>query len=289
MIDPITPLFERFRVSAHLFHAGALCGVTPHDSTGDLGYLHLLREGEMTVEHPGAQGGLAQRMTLHEPTLLLYPRPMQHVFHTPSRRGSQLVCAALRFQGGANHPLAQALPPLIVLPLSDMPALGATLELLFSEAQPIRPGHQLLADRLLEVLLIQLMRWLLEQPERYPMPVGLLAGLGHAQLSKTLAAVHLQPAHPWPLDAMARHAGMSRSAFAQAFKQVVGQTPAEYVALWRLALAQERLARGQPVARVADAVGYGSASALSRAFSAKLGQSPRTWLQTLKLSNSVRG
>lgn len=280
MIDSITPLFERFRVTAHLFHAGALCGVTPHDPNLSLGYLHLLREGEMTVEHPHTKGGPPRRMTLREPTLLLYPRPMEHVFYTPQQNGPHLVCAALRFQGGASHPLAQALPPLIVLPLAEMPTLHSTLELLFAEADPTRAGYQLLADRLMEVLLIQLMRWLLAQPERYPMPIGLLAGLGDARLSKALAAIHTQPALPWPLQEMARHAGMSRSAFALTFKRVLGQTPAEYLALWRLALAQERLAKRQPVARVALEVGYGSGSALSRAFTARLGQSPRIRQQT---------
>lgn len=281
MIDCITPLFERFRVTAHMFHTGPLCGVTPHDPGLGLGYLHLLRAGEMTVEHPRTRGGPPEFMTLQQPTLLLYPRPMDHVFHTPARQGSELVCAALRFQGGAGHPLAQALPPLIVLPLADMPTLHSTLELLFSEANPALAGHQLLADRLMEVLLIQLMRWLLSQPERYPMPIGLLAGLGDVHLSKALTAMHSQPAHPWQLPEMAKHAGMSRSAFVPAFKRVLGQTPAEYLARWRLALAQERLARGQPIARVASEVGYGSASALSRAFSARLAQSPRAWRQAL--------
>jgi len=77
---------------------------------------------------------------------------------------------------------------------------------------------------------------------------------------------------------MATEAGMSRSAFAVAFKTVVGQPPAGYLADWRLSLAQAQLREGRSVKAIADDLGYASASALSRLFSQRVGHSPRHWL-----------
>jgi AraC-like DNA-binding protein len=71
---------------------------------------------------------------------------------------------------------------------------------------------------------------------------------------------------------------MSRTAFAVKFKQLVGQAPAEYVANWRLTIAQARLREGVPLKILAGELGYSSQSALTRVFTAKLGVSPREWL-----------
>jgi AraC-like DNA-binding protein len=62
---------------------------------------------------------------------------------------------------------------------------------------------------------------------------------------------------------------------------VLAQTPAHYLADWRLTLAQSRLRQGRPVKQIADELGYASASALSRLFSQRLGRSPRQWLDVL--------
>jgi len=274
-VDRLTSLFDRFRVSAQMFHAGALCGRTHFSAKPGLGFVHVLRAGTLKIEHRKTRSGPPHRMTLTEPTLLFYPRPLDHDLVYPDEDGSQLVCATLRFEGGAMHPIARGLPPLVVVPLSQAPSLATTLELLFAEADHARCGRPLLANRLFEVLLIQLLRWLLDRED---LPEGLLAGLADPQLSRALVAMHEQPAHPWDLPALAERAGMSRSAFAAAFKRVVGDTPAEHLAQWRLALAQQRLASGDAIKRVALDVGYGSASALSRAFAARVGASPRAWL-----------
>ncbi|MBI5256638.1 MAG: AraC family transcriptional regulator [Burkholderiales bacterium] len=277
--DRLTPLFRHFRARAHLFHAGALCGITRYDAALGTGFLHVLRAGRLELRHHGRRAGLPARLVLERPTLLFYPRPVDHQFLCSAEDGADLVCAALAFDGGGQHPLARALPPLLVITLDELAPLRMTLELLFAEADAVRCGQPLLADRLAEVLLIQLLRWLLDHPGRQALPAGLVNGLAHPGLARALAAMHERPAEPWTLPALAALAAMSRSAFAPAFRQAVGQTPGEYLAQWRLALAQQRLARGEPLHRVADAVGYGSAATLSRAFSARTGLSPRVWLQ----------
>src|SRR3546814_9495932 len=86
--------------------------------------------------------------------------------------------------------------------------------------------------------------------------------------------MHDNPGHAWTLDRMAEYAGMSRTAFANTFREVVGQTPGDYLGSWRIALAQGRLREGRPMKILAEELGYANPSALSRAFTARVGMSP---------------
>jgi AraC-like DNA-binding protein len=72
---------------------------------------------------------------------------------------------------------------------------------------------------------------------------------------------------------------MSRSKFALRFRELVGTTPASYVADWRLALAERLLMQNQPVKVVADAVGYGSQGSFTRAFTVRNGMPPKERLR----------
>lgn len=276
-IDRLSGILEHFRVQAQLHHTGALCGLSHFDACDGHGYLHLLRRGELEVNHPGAQG-VPQSLRFTEPTLLLYARPFTHRFHNPPVDGSDFTCARLAFDGGAQNPLARALPPLIALPLSQIQGLDSALELLFAETERVRCGQRLLADRLFEVVVLKLLRWLLDHPQEAGIHPGLITGLSDPRLARTLVAVHEEPGKAWTLERMAECAGMSRTSFATAFRDVVGQTPADYLTDWRIALAQSRLREGRSIKTLAEELGYANPSALSRAFAARTGVSPRAWL-----------
>jgi AraC-like DNA-binding protein len=153
-----------------------------------------------------------------------------------------------------------------------------TLALLFSETKQLRCGQRMLADRMFEVLILQLLRWLLDHPEQADLPVGLLTGLAHPNIAATLTALHERPGEAWSLESMAAVAGMSRSAFASSFKTETGTTPAEYLMQWRIAIAQGLFRKGASVKVTADQLGYQSAASLSRAFMQVVGVSPREWL-----------
>lgn len=283
-IDRISALLARFRVRAHLFHSGPLCGVTTYAAAPGRGFLHVLRRGEMVLTHRKGTG-LLRRIEVREPTLLFYPRPMAHEFHNAPSEGSDFTCAALDFDGGSSHPLARALPALVLLPLRQVEGLEQSLALLFAETDRARCGHRLLADRLFEVVLLQLLRWLLDHPAESGIATGLLTGLADPALARALTAVHEGPGERWTLEGMAAQAGMSRSAFATRFKAVVGETPADYLSNWRITIAQAQLRNGRSVKYVADELGYANASALSRVFSQKVGLSPRGWLDSVKGSS----
>jgi AraC-like DNA-binding protein len=279
-IDRLSALMERFRVRVQLLHTGALCGVTSFSAQPGHGFLHVLRRGEMLITH--AHGaGVPQRIEVREPTLLFYPQPLRHEFHNAPAQGSDFTCASLDFEGGAAHPLVRALPALVVLPLARVEGLNESLALLFAEADRVRCGHRLLADRLFEVVLLQLLRWLLDHPVEGGISPGLMLGLSDPALARALTALHEKPGKAWSLEAMAQQAGMSRSAFAARFKDVVGATPADYLSDWRMTLAKSLLHSGRAVKFIADELGYANASALSRVFTQRVGVSPRAWVQLL--------
>ncbi len=282
-LNRLSAIFDRFRVSTYLFQAGALCATSHYGADTGVGFLHVVRQGALLLRHAPGVDGVPAELRIDTPTLLFYPRPLDHSFVIDPGEPCEVVCAAVRFQGGALHPLRQALPALTVLPLADAPALGPTLNLLFSEADAVQQGERLLADRLFEVLLIQLLRGWLQQPGG--ISSGLMAGLAHPALSQALGALHARPAEAWSVQSLAEEAGLSRSLFAATFREVVAQTPMDYLANWRLTLAQQGLRRGTPLKRLAMDLGYGSASALSRTFTAKLGLSPKQWVAAQRPSH----
>jgi AraC-like DNA-binding protein len=275
-IDRLSGLLDRFRVRAHLFHAGALCGTTAFEAKPGRAFLHVLRRGELVVTH-GNVKGLKRRVVVNEPTLMLYPRPVAHAFHNPPRDESDFTCATLDFDGAEHNPLVVALPALVLVPLDQVDGLQPALDLLFAETDRVRCGSRLLADRLFEVVLIQLLRWLIDHPGASGVGNGLIAGLADPRLARLLVALHAAPAEAWPLERMAAQAGMSRTAFAVAFKRATNATPAGYLADWRLTLAMSELRAGRLLKAVAESVGYGSATALSKAFKQRYGVAPRDW------------
>ncbi|MCB7135901.1 AraC family transcriptional regulator [Cellulosimicrobium marinum] len=275
-IDRLSHLLERFRVRTHLVHSGPLCATTTYDARPGRGFLHVLRHGELEVSHV-APGGRVVRRTVDRPSLVFYPRPLEHSFRSVTTEGADLTCATVDVENGATHPLLRTLPPVLALPLDDVPSLGPVLDLLLAEVDDVRCGRRIVADRLFEVVLVQLFRWILDRADDLALPPGLLPGLADERLAPTLVAVHERPGDPWTLETMARAAHLSRSAFAARFRDVVGQSPADYVTHWRLTVAQDRLRAGDPVNRTAADLGYATPAAFSRAFSRRLGVSPRAW------------
>ncbi|MGV6494254.1 cupin domain-containing protein [Stenotrophomonas rhizophila] len=276
MVDRLQSLLSRFAVTAEVFHAGPLCGINDLAADGERGQLHLIREGQVRVEHADSKV-----LQIDQPSVLLYPRPLAHRFVTDPRRGADFACAHLQFEGAGTHPVAAALPPVICLPLDQLHGGQPILSVLFEEAFAQRCGRQALLDRLFEVVLIQILRALMESGQ---LRVGLLAGMAHPRLRHALVAMHESPAEEWTLESLAQRAGMSRSAFADSFRDTIGSTPGHYLQGWRTRLVQQALRKGLPLKRIAIDVGYGSEAALSRAFKVQTGQSPRQWKQAMAAS-----
>ena len=161
---------------------------------------------------------------------------------------------------------------MVILPLSAHPALVPVCELLMGEAFSEGDGKQAALDRLFDYLLILIVRHVVQSGA---VPPGVLAGLAEPRLARALTAMHDSPEKAWTLDALADIAGMSRTRFAEHFRQVIERTPLDYLTSWRMTIARRMLSQGKPVKAVAAKVGYASAAAFSRVFSRVAGQAPR--------------
>ncbi|MCP5199539.1 MAG: AraC family transcriptional regulator [Gammaproteobacteria bacterium] len=271
MEDRLAAVLARFTLRARVFHAGALCVDERFDAATGVGYLHVVEHGRLAFSGAGVR-----RRVIAAPALVFLPRPVRHRLMPLAGEAVGTVCASVEFGAALANPLTTAVPPVVTLPLTPGDTLAAAVALLFREAGEWHCGRQAVVDRLAEVVVILLLRHLMDAGL---VASGVLAGLAEPRLARAINAMHEDPARAWTLPALAGVAGLSRARFAAHFVAVVGQTPAAYLAAWRIALAQAALLRGRPVAVVAADVGYDSASALARAFGRIVGCSPRAWLR----------
>ena len=172
--------------------------------------------------------------------------------------------------------LGGLLPTLVHIQASDPAArrIKRTIDSIVEEALADRPGRDLIVDRLIEVLLVEALRFRTESVDAIGQP-GLLVGLADPLLARALRRLHSNVAHAWSVEELAREAGLSRSAFSERFSQKVGVPPMQYLIDWRIALAKAMLQRDSPpLEAVAAAIGYQSASAFSTAFRREVGSPP---------------
>jgi AraC-like DNA-binding protein len=271
MPGPLDHLLAQFSLRAGVFYTGNICGLHDFERDDRRGHLHLVKKGPVQLIEPGKAAILLDR-----PTLVFLPRPQTHWLVADEKEGADVVCATVLLGGGGRNPISDSLPDAVLITLEQMAGIQEILGLMFDEALGDRSGRQALLDRLCEVLMIKILRHCLDQGMAAG---GALAGLADPKLSKALEAIHRQPALDWRLPAMAAEAGMSRARFAAHFHTIIGKPPADYLAAWRILLAQRLLANGVPAKNVALDVGYGSSSALHRAFVRRLGVSPSGWLR----------
>lgn len=212
----------------------------------------------------------------------LHPTPEDFDPSHETRHGDQSGPATMRMLGGyfrfdrANaHLLVRLLPPVVHIRRDEA---GATrvrqlVELIGDEADADRPGRDLILERLVEVLLVEALRFRSASAAKEEQ--GLLAGLSDPALARSLREIHVDVARRWTVEELARTAGMSRAVFAERFARKVGMPPMQYLLEWRMAIAKDLLRRERPaLAEVAERVGYQSASAFSTAFTRLTGCTP---------------
>ena len=272
--DRLVWLLNRFELRARVFQAGPLSCAAHAPETTSSGFLHLLRSGSVRVVSESGPD-----VEIHEPSALFYMNPTRHGLE-PLSDDVSVICSAFEFGIGEGNPLQAALPELCIVSLRQSPSLAETLNQLFREADDEHCGRDSILDRLSEVALILILRDLMDQKR---LDIGLLAGLADPKLSRAINAIHAYPDQDWTLERMAEAAAMSRARFAQRFHDVVGMTPGAYLSDWRLGLAKSMLLKGATVQTIAADVGYGSASALSRVFSSRLGMSPTEWRRSAQM------
>lgn len=181
---------------------------------------------------------------------------------------TSLICGAVTFDGGEAHPVFSMLPPLIHVRDRNgaMSRLVETLiELIAAEVDDRVPGSDTVVARLTDVLVIYVLR---DYIQRLPAgEVGWLGALRDPEIRQALGCMHGQPERTWTAQELASIVGLSRSAFFARFKELVGESPSQYLTRWRIHLATQMLREeGATVSAVARRLGYRTDAAFSNAF-----------------------
>lgn len=177
-------------------------------------------------------------------------------------------------EGEVSGRLVRALPSMIVVRAAELDS--PLISLLATEVVRETAGQEVVLDRLLDLLLITVLRtWLdrddTEAPRWY-------VGQADPVVGPAVRLLQHHPEHPWTVAELAGTAGVSRAAFARRFTELVGQSPMAFLTEWRLALAADLLLdESHTITSVARQVGYSTPFALSTAFKRVRGLSPREW------------
>lgn len=218
---------------------------------------------------PGGAASSAGQLALAQPA----PGPVRLGAGTAQ---CELVCGTLDFEA-KDHPMLASLGTTLVLArarLRDARKLSAWIEALVDEVDQSRPGSDAAVTRLAELLFIEALRVQAAGPGECPSG-GWFRGIEDEALGRALSAFHADIALGWSVASLAKAAGQSRAAFARRFTAVLGEAPLAYARRWRLFHARRLLrTTGASLDEVATRVGYGSAAALSLAFSRAVGLSP---------------
>ncbi|MBG0829381.1 AraC family transcriptional regulator [Planomonospora sp. ID67723] len=240
----------------------------------------LLRQGSLTLIPHGTPHRL--RSSPQAGTEPLFGIPVEQISeryeimrHGGGGDPAHVTYGVVRFDHVVAQRLVAQLPQVLQIDAWDDDAgwLHSTLRFISREALALRPGGETVITRLADILVIQAIRsWLDSAPEANR---GWLAALRDEQVGRALTSIHRAPEREWTVAALAREAGMSRSAFSARFTGLVGEPAMRYLARWRMHLAHAHLRQTpEPLSAVARRFGYQSEAAFCRAFKRAFGMPP---------------
>ena len=195
---------------------------------------------------------------------------------------ASLILIECKYDKAMIRPLLSVLPS--ILPeVNDeddgrFEVIDVEIRLLTLEAEHERMGKTAVINHWASIMMIECLRVYIESlPEATE---NWLKAMKDPFLTKALVAMHEMPSENWTINKLAEVAGMSRSSFAQHFKEVVGIPPLTYLMDYRLRLAARYLRLQQnSISRISGLVGYASDSTFSQAFKRVYGISPKAYRQ----------
>lgn len=283
--DIVSDVLRSLRLRAWIFKQGSYCGAWALDSTGLARVtLHLIGRGQAWVHTENEREPLPVRGG----DLVMFPHGNWHQLSGTPRREpglnlptagegpfTTLLCAIVEFEARGVNPIMQALPRAIVVRSEDQGTsaeLHALSRMMLAEYETNGAGRAGVLDRLAEVMFVLVLR---HHMQRAPELAGFLAAVKDERIARALTLLHRAPGRDWRVNTLAREAGMSRTVFAERFASFLGQTPMQYLASWRMHLADAMLRDGRmSVAQIAAQVGYRTESAFRRAFKRVRGVGP---------------
>jgi AraC-like DNA-binding protein len=280
--DVIRDLLGAYRLSAQVYPEVRYCGSWSLSTSGSRKCaFHLVVRGTCWLH---LSDGAPTRLDAGD--LVMVPRDASHLLcgsATPvvapssAEEGPEvsITCGYLEFGDTRANPILEALPEIVIVrprDESERERVAGLTALLRMEARGTQPSAGIVLDKLAELLFAMVLRAHMESPGEKR---GFLAALTDARVGRALAAIHRHPDNRWHMDALAALAGMSRTAFAVGFGELVGTPPMHYVAALRMHRAADLLKDPRnSVAAVAARLGYRSEAAFRRAFKRLKGFGP---------------
>lgn len=262
-LDRLSALLEGLTPRIQVNRPGrGIASLSVDNETQSFLHFYLLADGEMRLQLP-----LSGSQALKAPCIVVCRSDTAHALVAPSPAALQhLMCARAFLEGPVASLLLDefATPQVVLLDGAD-PSLSYVISLIASELEAPRCGQPALLDRAGDILFIGLLRHLIAHPRS--IGHGLLSGLADPRIARALVAIHAHPQGRWTLESLAEEAGMSRTAFANTFRDVMRKTPGRYLSAVRLSIAQRAVYLGKGLKAAARDAGYTNPSALSRALS----------------------
>jgi len=211
----------------------------------------------------------------------LRPETISHELGPVAADGSVVVGGAYQLWNTPLHPFFAELPPWTVLRADARPRLGPlalAAGLMEQEIRAAEPGTDTIVQALLDTVFTYALREIAAQ--RGQAGHGWSHAVGDPQVRRALTAMHERSAHPWTLDELAQHAGLSRTSLAERFREAMGDTPLNHLRLLRMQRAMRLLAEtDHKLETVAAEVGYQDAFGFSKVFKRTVGVSPKAFRQ----------
>lgn len=206
----------------------------------------------------------------------LYSLPVQKVsdlyetleLNSENQQKTVLLCGVVKIHHPSGEMLLNDMPPLIHVQREKHlfnSVMEGIVNLIFQEAEESFLGGETVITRLVDILMIQTIRqWVMKGDEYHGQ---WLKALKDPKIGKSLSLIHQHPEIAWTIESLGKEVGMSRTAFATQFTSLVGDTPMNYLASWRMNLAELRIKNGEKVTLdFIDSLGYQSESSFRRAF-----------------------
>jgi AraC-like DNA-binding protein len=186
---------------------------------------------------------------------------------------NRLMCGMVHFDQGASHPILDALPEMMHFSMLESAGpVWSVVKLIDAEMQGSQTPGSRIADRLTEVLFLQLLNHYVRENEGAS---GFLAALRDRRVYRALTLIHEEPEFSWTLTSLGERVGMSKATLVRRFQEVIGVAPMAYIADWRIMKAHSLIKySATPFEQIADATGFASARTLSRAFQRHYGRTP---------------
>jgi AraC-like DNA-binding protein len=180
---------------------------------------------------------------------------------------TSLICGSFTHDTSLNHPFLRDLPCFIHIKAAETPELEwlrMLMKVLACESRNPSPGSSVIIDRLTEVLFIQLLRTYMKDN---PKGACYFSALGDSQIGQALNLIHSETSANLTVEKLGTSVAMSRTAFTEKFSKLIGISPKTYLTNWRMQKAKTQLEAGNtPMFDIAEASGYSSEAAFSKAF-----------------------